>query len=60
MAFTEAEKRQWHADREAGRSDDQVEQGVSSAICGHCGNPFRLSDGVVTSEFALCDVCNGD
>lgn len=29
------------------------------AVCLHCNNPFRLSDGVVTPDAALCDVCNG-
>jgi hypothetical protein len=26
--------------------------------CLHCGNPFN--DGVVTSQAAICDICNGD
>ena len=61
MPFTEAEKRQWHADRQAGKPGDPssfVE--VGSETCGHCGNPFTFGHGVSTAEFALCDVCNGD
>jgi len=29
------------------------------ATCLHCHNQFPVSKGVVTSEGALCDVCNG-
>ena len=29
------------------------------ATCLHCGNPFPVTDGVVTSNAAICDVCNG-
>lgn len=59
MPFTEAEKRKWHADRQAGRSDsDHIE--VASNVCGHCGNPFSASAGVVTDDFSICDVCNDD
>ncbi|MGE7207066.1 hypothetical protein ACQKJZ_15490 [Sphingomonas sp. NPDC019816] len=58
MAFTEAEKQQWHADRRAGvPADDDY---TPSPTCGHCGNPFSSVAGVVTDDFSLCDVCNGD
>jgi len=58
MPFTEREKRKWHADRKREQALDQHEGAEPLAMCGHCGNPFN--DGVVTSDFALCDVCNGD
>ncbi|QGN55607.1 HNH endonuclease [Novosphingobium sp. Gsoil 351] len=29
---------------------------AAPSVCCHCSNPF--TEGVVTSEFALCDVCN--
>lgn len=58
MAFTEAEKRQWHARRRAGRTGGWHDEADARPECGHCGNPFV--EGVVTPEFALCDVCNGD
>lgn len=35
-----------------------LDGGVST--CLHCGNPFLISEGVVTSDAALCDICNGD
>lgn len=25
----------------------------------HCSNPFPVTEGVVTADAALCDVCNG-
>lgn len=58
MAFTEAEKQQWHADRRAGQATD--DDYATSSTCGHCGNPFSSGAGVVTDDFSLCDVCNGD
>lgn len=58
MGFTDTERAKWHADPRAGRHD--VHEGVESPVCGHCGNPFRASDGVVTDDFSICDVCNGD
>ncbi len=30
------------------------------AVCLHCGNAFRVADGIVTADAALCDVCNSD
>jgi hypothetical protein len=60
MPFTEAEKRKWHADRRAGRSTDDQYDNVPAQVCGHCGNPFHSGAGVVTEDFALCDICNGD
>lgn len=60
MPFTEAEKRKWHADRQAGKGADDEDIGPASATCGHCGNQFSSWDGVSTADFALCDVCNGD
>lgn len=60
MPFTEAEKRQWHADRKAGKADDDEDIARASRTCGHCGNQFAPWNGVSTPDFALCDVCNGD
>lgn len=59
MPFTEQEKRKWHADRRAGRADDDHSE-VAPNVCGHCGNPFPISAGVITDDFAICDVCNDD
>ena len=58
MAFSEVERARWHADRRNGRLED--EDRVALPVCGHCGNRFAAGDGVVTDEFTICDVCNGD
>ncbi|MFU1479644.1 hypothetical protein ACM25N_18780 [Roseovarius sp. C7] len=36
-----------------------LEDGANYATCLHCNNPFRVSEGVVTPDAAICDVCNG-
>ena len=61
MPFTEEEKRRWHQEKK--RREDREEPAIHSAhvaICLHCQQPFGISDGVITEEGALCDVCNGD
>src|SRR3546814_20955349 len=58
MAFTEAEKQQWHADRRAGKST--YNDYTPSLTCGHCGNPFSSGAGVATDDFSQCDACTGD
>ncbi len=47
---------------EDGDEDLQDNEHVSEygyATCLHCNNSFPVSKGVVTSEAAHCDVCNG-
>lgn len=58
MSFTDAEREQWHADRRAGRSE--VDGPVDAPVCGHCGNAFSATDGTVTDDFSICEVCNSD
>lgn len=41
------------------RDDCDLEDGANYATCLHCYNPFRVSNGVVTPDAAICDVCNG-
>lgn len=52
MEFTDGEKRQWHADRKAGVSDE--DEAAPSAACGHCGAPVASDNG---SDFPLCGAC---
>ena len=61
MPFTENEKRRWHEEKKL-RAIRAVSASSSEpiAICIHCQNPFGVSQGVITDEIALCDVCNGD
>jgi hypothetical protein len=58
MSFTDEERRQWHEDRRAGRHAE--DSAPADPVCGHCGNQFRASAGVVTDDFSICDVCDGD
>ena len=53
MAFTEEEKRKWHADRRTGRDR---EYRVPEVQCAHCGAPVRSSE--AHSAFPLCAVCD--
>ncbi len=41
------------------RDDRDLEDGANNATCLHCNNPFRVSNGVVTPDAAIYDVCNG-
>ena len=57
MAFSDAERRQWLADRKVAAAP--VHDRNSDPICGHCSNPFPAESGTVTDDFAICDTCNG-
>lgn len=56
MSFTEAEKRQWHADRKAGRVSDSEDHATTVAVCSHCG--ISLTEGDGNSDFPLCPACD--
>ena len=61
MAFTEEEFRKWHAEKQ--KREYRPSLKVSSppvAECVVCQNPFGVSEGTITDEVAICDVCNGD
>lgn len=67
MSFTEAERKKWLEEkraRERGFSSSasvksQTTGGVGEyEVCFHCNNPFRRYEGTVTSDAAICDVCN--
>lgn len=55
MPFTDEEKKAWLAETRECEDDSAL-----PIICDHCGNPFHMGQGVVTSDMALCDICNGD
>ena len=61
MSFKDEEKGQWHEykNRPHGFPDSNL-QSYHVAECIHCKNPFRISDGIITDEIALCDICNGN
>lgn len=67
MSFTDEEKKRWVDEKRArekgslqGLSDQPRDSDDTAAFasCFHCGNPFRSSEGTVTSDAAICDVCN--
>lgn len=59
MPFTPEEVSKWHKRRREAKPDFGFKS-TPVAICIHCQNPFGISEGVITDEIALCDVCNGD
>jgi len=61
MPFTEEEKRAWHEQKLAREfRAEPVWKPESVAVCIHCQNAFGISEGVITDEVALCDICSGD
>ena len=61
MDFTDAERKAWHDERRRRGSSATLQQdGVPTATCLHCQREFPISEGVVTADAALCDICNGD
>ena len=61
MSFTDEEKRLWHEEKKKREYRPMpVYRSEPIAVCVHCQNPFGISEGVVTPDVALCDVCSGD
>ena len=60
MPFTEEERRAWHEEKRAReRRPDPVYRPRPVAVCINCHNPFGINEGIITDEFALCDICDG-
>lgn len=61
MTFTDKERRAWHAEKQRREMKPPSRPNATpAAICVNCQMPFGISDGVVTEEAALCDICNGE
>ena len=61
MPFTDEERQAWHKEKQRREYRPPFEwKEKPVAVCVHCHNPFGISEGVVTDDVALCDVCNGD
>ena len=61
MAFTKEEFEAWHEAKlqsEFRPAPDFRTKPV--ATCIHCHQPFGWGEGMITDEFALCDICDGD
>lgn len=60
-AFSEEEKQAWLDEkRDRERLRQPTLRSTPVAVCVHCHIPFGINEGVMTDEFALCDVCLGD
>jgi hypothetical protein len=61
MAFTEEEFEAWHHAKLQRESKPLPEyRSPPVAICVNCQRPFGLTEGTITDEVAICDICNGD
>jgi len=61
MPFTTDEFEAWHTaklQRELRPKSHLREDPI--ATCIHCQRPFGITEGIVTEEVAICDICNGD
>ncbi|PWK58358.1 hypothetical protein [Silicimonas algicola] len=52
--------RKWAQEQHQREMDAERRSGGGYAVCLHCNNPFPVSEGVVTPDAAICDVCNDD
>ncbi|HYI41060.1 MAG TPA: hypothetical protein VE053_12155 [Allosphingosinicella sp.] len=60
MPFTDDERRRWHEEKRARAPEPARWAPQAAAICVSCQNPFGYSEGVITEEATLCDICLGD
>lgn len=61
MAFTEDEFEAWHRAKLQRETRPPVATPSSPvATCVHCHGDFGITEGTITDEVAICDVCNGD
>jgi hypothetical protein len=61
MAFTKEEFEEWHRAKLQREFKPTPEfRRTSVATCIHCHRPFSWTEGMITEEVAICDICNGD
>jgi hypothetical protein len=61
VPFTDEEFRRWHEEKQKREHRAPVEfLDPPIAVCVHCDQPFGITQGVVTDQVGICDVCNGD
>ncbi|MCH8614517.1 hypothetical protein LZ016_00130 [Sphingomonas sp. SM33] len=61
MAFTDEEFDAWHKAKLQREFRPQVmPYSLPVATCVHCRRKFGISEGTITDEIAICDICNGD
>lgn len=60
MPFTEEEIRQWREEKRRREQEPPRRRPEPVATCVHCQQPFGFTEGTITEEVAICDICNGD
>jgi hypothetical protein len=60
MPFSVEETRRWHEEKRRREQEPIPWHAEPVAICVHCQNPFGINQGSMTSDVAICDVCNGE
>ncbi len=61
MGFTDEEFAAWHRaklQREFKPTPEYRSPPV--ATCVHCHRAFAISEGIITDDVAICDICNAD
>jgi hypothetical protein len=61
MAFTKEEFEAWHRAKlkREFKPTPSLRQ-PPAAICIHCHQPFGWTEGMISADVAICDICNGD
>lgn len=66
MPFTDAEKQNWLRERREAadkieadrvRAFEEARRANAVATCIHCGNPFGLTEGIITDDVEMCYIC---
>jgi hypothetical protein len=61
MAFTQEEFEAWYEAKHRRESRPVPEyRSPPLAECVSCQRAFGISEGTITNEVAICDICNGD
>ena len=61
MAFTEEEFEAWHrAKLQREFKPTPTDQSAPVATCVSCQQPFGYSEGTITEDVAICNICDGD
>ena len=60
MPFTTEERLAWHAEKSREERPPSLFKPEPIGVCVHCHQPFGSNEGIVTDDFALCDICFGD
>lgn len=60
MSFSEEEVRQWHEEKRKREQEPPRRRPAPAATCVSCQRAFGFSEGTITEEVAICDICNGE